>query len=321
MFACFAEYPLEKLYNEFNGDVNETYDYYCSSAKDSNYSYNGIYNICKKLVRNLEIISKDTVRNKSGIDLCSYLNYWVSKEVFQIVPSTDTWKYDTIISMLGQPWNDYNYYLQNPSTKCVYPNETIFVNLKNVEKLNELNNYIHNFKYIKEQIKSPYSEYKKCYCMYVSKYNVSYNDLISICDDDKYRNCSKISTDMEIYDPQILLKELQCNESPLSKPELQTDVDLHLPLSGEETVDSKSAENSSFSIFPIFAPIVGVFTVSLILFKLTPLRFLLHKHLIKNKRIEENINDEANSISLESSFEDIDINMSKSPIHLTYQQL
>ncbi|SBS94847.1 PIR Superfamily Protein [Plasmodium ovale curtisi] len=255
MSVCFVEYPLEKLYNEFNGDVNKDYDFYCSAVGDSNYSYNGIYKICKKLVRNLEIISKDTVQNKNGIDLCSYLNYWVSKEVFKIVPSNETWKYDNIISILKQPWCNYNSHLPNHSTKC-----------------------------------------------------------------DKHRNCSKISSDIEMYDPKTLLKELQCNESQLSKPELQTYVDSHSPLSGEETVDGKSTENNSFNIFPIFASIIGVFIVSFILYKLTPLRFLLHRHLIKNKRIEENINDEVNSISLESSFQDIDINMSKSPIHITYQQ-
>ncbi|SBT83664.1 PIR protein [Plasmodium ovale] len=321
MSVCFAEYPLEKLYNEFNGDVNKDYDFYCSAARDSNYSYNGIYKICKKLVRNLEIISKDTVQNKNGIELCSYLNYWVSKEVFQIVPSNETWEYDNIISILKQPWYNYNSHLQNHSTICVYPNETIFFYTENIKKLNELNNYVHNVKYIKEKMKSSNSKDKKCYCKYVSEYNIPYNDLISICDYDKYRNCSKISTDIEIYDPQTLLKELQCNESQVSKPELQTDVDRHSPLSGEETVDGKSTKNNSFNIFPIFASIIGVFIISFILYKLTPLRFLLHKHLIKNKRIEENINDEVNSISLESSFQDIDINMSKSPIHITYQQL
>ncbi|SBT73521.1 PIR protein [Plasmodium ovale] len=300
MTSCFAKYPLEELYKEFNEDADETHDSYCSNARKDNNSYNGIHKICKKLVKNLEKISNNVVRNKSGIDLCSYLKYWVSNEVFQIVPSDKYWRYSTIISKLIQPWRDHNHHITNPITKCDYSTNSRLSGTQNIGKLNELNNYIHNIKYIRNKIKSTDLKDKKMLL---------------------YRNCNKLFTDMEIYDPQTLLKELQCNESQLSKPELQTDVDRHSPLSGEETVDSKSTENSSFSIFLIFAPIVGVFTVSLILFKLTPRRFLLHKHLIKNKRIEENINDEVNSISIESSFEDIDVNMSKSPIHITYQQL
>ncbi|SBT84933.1 PIR protein [Plasmodium ovale] len=321
MSSCFTKYPLEELYKEFNEDVSETYNSYCSTAHNVDYSYNGIYKICKKLVRNLEIISKGTVQNKYGIDLCSYLNYWVSKEVFQIVPSDETWKYDIIISMLTQPWEDYNSDLPNPSTKCDYPSKTMFVYTKNVKKLNELNNYIHNFKYIKEKIKSADRKDKKCYCEYIYTYNDLYNELISICDSDRYRNCNKLFTDYEIYNPKTLYSEEKCSELQLSETELQQDANHDSFLSSGDSVDSETSGFNSFSIFPIFASTIGIFIVSFTLFKLIPLRFLLHKHLTKNKRIEENINDEVNSISLKSSFEDIDINMSKSPIHITYQQL
>ncbi|SBS89961.1 PIR protein [Plasmodium ovale] len=321
MSSCFTKYPLEELYKEFNEDVSETYNSYCSTARNVDYSYNGIHKICKKLVRNLEKISNNAVRNKSGIDLCSYLNYWVSNEAFQIVPSDKYWKYSTIISTLIQPWNDQNHYLINPITKCDYPANSRFSNTQNIGKLNELNNYIHNIKYIKNKIKSADPNVKKCYCEYISTYNDLYNDLISICDSDRYRNCYKLFANSEIYDPKILYSEEKCSESQLSDLELQQDADQESSRSSEDTVDSKRTGFNSFHIFPICASIIGIFIVSFILYKLTPLRYLLHKRFINRKEIEENMNDEVDTISLESSFADSVINMSKGPIHIAYKQL
>ncbi|SBT57929.1 PIR Superfamily Protein [Plasmodium ovale wallikeri] len=320
MTLLFEEFPLEKLYNEFNVEIDSSKHYsHCDSVSSHKWQYTDIEDFCKKLERNLEKISKNELEHKLIQNPCLYLNHWFSNEVLKI-SSSNIESYDELFSILRLPWSNINHSLNNNNNICVFPIKIRFHNEAKIKELIELNNYLLNCKYIENKINDTITQHKKLYCKYISKYNNTYDNFINICDQDKYSSCSELSADHKKYIPQELYKKLKCNDIKEAEAEAQTDKENTSDDSNSNPLGNSSSEFNSFNIFPIFFSIFGTFLVSFIVYKLTPVGSFLNKRIIKNNKIEEHFNNVMNSISLEDTSEIVDINFDESPINITYQQ-
>ncbi|SBT73807.1 PIR protein [Plasmodium ovale] len=316
MSVPFKKYPLETLYNEFNKDIDDIDSDYCSKFMHEDTEFPGIHAICKKLVRNLKNILSNELQNKLLTDPCWYLNYWISNEVFNIV-SPNYIKYKTFISMLRSPWR--NTYAKSTVQKenCSY-SSNIFSVLKNIDQFNNIFNFVHNFKFVEENLEFIKQENKESYCNYVSSFFQKYDEFISICTADNYDNCNKLLKHPRDYNPRILYEQLKCNELKESKAELSADP--ILDDSDNHPKDGELSENNSFHILPIFFSLFGALLVPLLTYKLTPVGSFLNKRIF-NKRIQENIYGEMNNIDLEDISEGVNINLDNDPFHITYQQV
>ncbi|SBS99004.1 PIR protein [Plasmodium ovale] len=321
MSLLFKEFPLEKLYLEFSADIDShKRSAYCNSMKNYKWQYSDIEYFCKKLERNLEKISKNALEHKLIQDPCLYLNHWFSNEVLKMISFSKNGKYGLLINILRNPWEDITRALSNNENICPYPINIRFHSEAKIKELIELNNYLHNCKYIENKIDHTYTQHKKLYCNYISKYNNTYANFINICDQDKYESCLKLAEDHRYYNPQQFYKKLKCSDIKEPETEPQTDREHTQDESNSNTLDSSSSEFNSFNIFPIFFSIFGTFLVSFIVYKLTSIGSFLNKRIIKRNKIEEHFNEVANSISLGDTSEIVDINFDKSPINITYQK-
>ncbi|SBT53025.1 PIR Superfamily Protein [Plasmodium ovale wallikeri] len=323
MCTLFEKFPLEKLYNEFNADIDTDKKYnHCHSMNSEKWRYPGIEVFCKKLVRNLENISRDKLQYKLLNNPCPYLYYWFNNEVLKMISSSVGGNYTILINRLRNPWQDINASLGNYNGLCNYPTRNKFLYNENIIKFNELRNYLFNFKYIEEQ-KSSTNEHKKCYCEYVSKFDNLYSDFINICSQDSH-NCSKLSDQPSKYNPKEFLQKLNCNEVKESEEQAAGETERNFTdTSGEGSsnlMENNPSGFNSFHIFPVVSSILGVFLVSYILYKLTPLGPFLNKSVIKRNKLEEKFNDDENSFSLENSSDIVDLKYDNMPIHIAYHQ-
>ncbi|SBS99632.1 PIR Superfamily Protein, partial [Plasmodium ovale curtisi] len=254
----FENFPLEKLYDEFNANVVDyTHSGYCDSMKDYKWMYKNIEDFCKKLVRNLENISTDKLQHKLLNNACPYLHYWFNNEVLKMISTSVGGKYTFLINRLRNPWQDINIALGNHDSLYSY-------------------------------------------------------------------NCSKLSDKPSKYNPKEFLQKLNCNEVKESEEQAAGETERNFTyISGEDS--NHSMENNpsgfnSFHIFPVFSSILGVFLVSYILYKLTPLGLFLNKSVIKRNKLEEKFNDDGNSFSLVNSSDIVDLKCDNKPIHIAYNQ-
>ncbi|SBT02345.1 PIR protein [Plasmodium ovale] len=306
MSSIFNEYPLEHLYDEFNDYAEDKYSQYCNFLKEKNSLYPGIYDFCKKLENNLKKIIKNELKNDLLKNPCAYLNYWVNNELHNMFPS-DNVKYMNVISMLRSPWINIYRNFEGNGIKCVYPSLSFITNY-NTEKLYELENYLHNCKFIDEQKVTLSSEYKKYYCKYISNFSRIYNPFISMCHQKTHIDCSKLAAVLSDCNPQNLLEQLNCRELQAPKLEIQRGgdhADIH---TREEVLGIKSPEFNSFNILPSFVSI-------------TPIESSIRKYIIKNKKTKINYNNHMNSTLIENSSDGVDINYENIPIHLSYEQV
>ncbi|SBS92134.1 PIR Superfamily Protein, partial [Plasmodium ovale curtisi] len=233
-----------------------------------------------------------------------YLNYWVNNELHNMFPS-DNVKYMNVISMLRSPWINIYRNFEGNGIKCVYPSLSFITNY-NTEKLYELENYLHNCKFIDEQKVTLSSEYKKYYCKYISNFSRKYNPFISMCHQKTHIDCSKLAAVLSDCNPQNLLEQLNCRELQAPKLEIQRGgdhADIH---TREEVLGIKSPEFNSFNILPSF---------------ITPIESSIRKYIIKNKKTKINYNNHMNSTLIENSSDGVDINYENIPIHLSYEQV
>lgn len=61
--SCIGEFPLEELYKEFNLDVvDDNYNKCCNGINDNYPTYKDIHRLYKKLVRNLNHIANNKIK-------------------------------------------------------------------------------------------------------------------------------------------------------------------------------------------------------------------------------------------------------------------
>ncbi|SBT83157.1 PIR protein [Plasmodium ovale] len=317
MSVPFKKYPLETLYNEFNEESNVTTSELCQSFRDKDLEFRGIHKFCNKLVRNLKNILNNKLDNNLVTDPCSYLNYWMSNEIYAIV-SSDSVKYNTFISMLSFPWINTYTSSSNKVENCSNPSN-IFYSVTDIDQFNNIINYVHNFKFVEKKISSIKPDEKENYCKYIYSFIQQYDEYISICNADKYGNCYKLPKHPSEYNPQNFYNQLKCNE--LNEPNAESQGDPPLGDKDSPSIYIESSESNSFHILPIFSSLFGALLVSLLTYKLTPVGSFLNKRIFNNRKTQENIYNEMNNIDLEDISEGVNINLDNDPFHITYQQV
>lgn len=236
----------------------------------------GIHKFCNKLVRNLKNILNKELDNNLVTDPCSYLNYWISNEVFNIV-SHNSFNYLTLISMLLSPWTNTYARTSVQNMDCSYFSN-IFHVLKNIDEFNNIFNFVHNFKFVEEKISSIKPDEKESYCKYVYSFIQQYDEYINICNADNYGNCYKLPRHPSAYNPQSLYDQLKCNE--LKEPKEESQGGPSLGDKDNPSIDIESSESNSFHILPIFSSLFGALLVSLLTYKVNNYAFLEYEIML-----------------------------------------
>lgn len=191
----------------------------------------------------------------------------MSNEVFKTVNFSNNNNYNTVIAMPAAPWHSINRDLSSLTKICNYPTGSRYIYNAEIKQFNELNNCLHNYKFIEEKIKSRMQEDKECDCKYVSNFIHHYEKLINIFYTNSNRYCSRLYAYPEQYKPKEFYLKIQCNKLILHEANPQRDVqDTHYS-SDNYPEDSEPSEFNSLRIIPIFFQFLEYFSFLLFYIK------------------------------------------------------
>ncbi|KAI4839228.1 hypothetical protein MKS88_001772 [Plasmodium brasilianum] len=202
------------IYNSFSNEVIGTnYDKYCNIFNNSHGSDdNEDYNLCKKIARNVDILS-NYLNKIEYTSLCSHYRYWAYHNIKNVLgENTDNEKAKNIIRKLKQAQNSideayYSYY-------CQYNlKDNISQRLKEKLKEKHLHDYFNNYDSIKksETCKSvEQNEYEK-YLNYIINLYENFRSEKDCCNGVWQYDCFDYFKCADEFDPSKLLSALISN--------------------------------------------------------------------------------------------------------------
>ncbi|SBS96942.1 PIR Superfamily Protein [Plasmodium malariae] len=202
------------IYNSFSNEVIGTnYDKYCNIFNNSHGSDdNEDYNLCKKIARNVDILS-NYLNKIEYTSLCSHYRYWAYHNIKKVLgENTDNEKARDIIRKLKQAQNSideayYSYY-------CRYNlKDNISQRLKEKLKEKHLHDYFNNYDSIKkyETCKSVNLEKYEKYLNYINNLHKKYRSEKDCCDGSWQYECLDYFRCADEFDPSKLLSALKSN--------------------------------------------------------------------------------------------------------------
>ncbi|KMZ95685.1 hypothetical protein PVMG_05829 [Plasmodium vivax Mauritania I] len=214
-----------KKYEDFNSEENiDIYCNFCTEILPLERDYPGINELCKKLARNLIDITKETAENNDDIkNNCEYLTHWIYDEMRKLYssPSQSIGNIPFVHKLLDVGYR-INETLKNKHCRFKYYRDYSFEELKEMKKLHD---FFKIYKDIDNKISTIGSENSN-YCEYISHIYGLYRKYIKNCCEYYYKenhyndNCSDYFNCDKTYDPNNLLKKLNCS-SKLSDEESQ----------------------------------------------------------------------------------------------------
>ncbi|SBT72735.1 Plasmodium vivax Vir protein, putative [Plasmodium ovale] len=309
-----TEMPSCKMYKILstkNGN-SDKFSEECDNIQ-GNLGYSGISDICKKLAVNLVYFCSNDDQNYPLDYNCDFINYWLFGEIFSNSSLTDDTMHTGTLSRFYTTWNNI---LSSSSCKgkCE-PNKILFNRVipQDLKFKKDMYDYIYNFDNF-YKIDTASEQIDNKYCRYLEYMHTKYVHFKDSCQSSSNK-CLHDAGEFEKYNPEKLCEKFQCkNESLCAKyfDEASTRGDpreAKLLENAEQLddIDSESAMSEpnleTSSILTTVAPsLLGLFMTSFLIFKFKPIRSRLNNLIIKNKNIEEYMDEEANDEVLNNYF-------------------
>ncbi|SBT43911.1 PIR Superfamily Protein [Plasmodium ovale wallikeri] len=325
--------PSCKIYDEFSrkSDYDSLSDE-CTQLKDRLGNYEGIENLCSDLERNLNNIC--TKVNNDGFlrYRVEYLHYWLLDKAIKKIGIRDAGTYNGIISRFYYTWDS----LTKTSTyreKCI-PLLNIFYLLafEDFDSTRDIYNYYYNYKYFEMNKFASINERTES-CKHLSSMLPHFSKLKNLCSENSNLCSSIFTSSIDVYDPEILRKQLECNTYELKNIDqvegsVRGEKQGILPPTYKQLEDEQSDELGTSVLYPKKSTIAisvgfslfGV-VIGFILFKLTPIGAWFHNRIIKKGKITEHFDEDENNELLNDYFITGEIKSEGKGYNISYKSL
>ncbi|SBT51969.1 PIR Superfamily Protein [Plasmodium ovale wallikeri] len=323
--------PSCKLYEEFGkkNDDKGNFVSECKNLQSKLSSEQAIFDLCQKLAGNI----RDFCDNHNGGNFLKdnfvYLHYWLLDQLIKTFKISDSGTYSGKRNQFFQEWK--NIIQKLPYKQKCEPMKRDFSShfISDFKNIKDMYDYYYNYKNFPS--KNSFTEIEcNTYCTYLSSIIKKFPSFKSLCSKTS-RNCiPEFKDSIDNYDPNQLLEKLGCNsdnlctknfekEQPVKEERARGD-DPHVL--ADDTSDgpvetSQPSETSPIAItFGLL--LSGIFTISFVLFKLTPMGALLKNQLFKKEKMTEYLDYEASNEMLNDELIMDNIKLQEKGYNITY---
>ncbi|KMZ91103.1 hypothetical protein PVMG_04875 [Plasmodium vivax Mauritania I] len=206
--------PSAKLYEYFTQkNVNtDSYNETCVKLKPKFYGLDDIYDICRKLLFNVETSFNEEEDEKFQNYRCTYLHYWLNDKVINTFNLNDNGVYLGILLNLYRTWNSV--VTTSAKFRCMPDMKTYISRNINVFKFKkEMYDYLYNYEEFNRN-----TNYSTKNCNEICKYLTDIITKFEYFKTECFRNnnkCLKIDNFFELFNPQKLIDKFKCNAEKL----------------------------------------------------------------------------------------------------------
>ncbi|SBS92555.1 PIR protein [Plasmodium ovale] len=308
-----SEIPSCKIYEQFssrNGDAGN-FSTECQDLQRK-FSYPGISGLCNKLSGNLINLCAADSNSSPLYYNCEFLHHWLFNEIFNNSNLSDVRKSTGVKSQFYHTWEDILRKL-SCENKCE-PNWILFKSLP-LEELRfrkDMYEYIYNYKNF-DKITTR-ENICNSLVAYLPSMREKYGNFKGSCPVSNNK-CTHDIKSLEEYNPDNLCGRYGCQREELCAKYFQENpTERHPEVAGSlqdvkgddardgETPASVEESETSAILTTVGPSLLGLFIISFISFKFTPIRSWLNERLLKKRNIDEYLDDESSSEILNNYF-------------------
>ncbi|KMZ83543.1 hypothetical protein PVBG_00623 [Plasmodium vivax Brazil I] len=207
--------PSVKLYEYFTQkNVNtDSYDETCDMLKRRFPGLSDIYDLCRKLLFNVETSFNEEEEEKFQNYRCTYLHYWLNDKVINTFNLYDDGLYLGILLNLYRTWNKFVNTLTSAKFRCKPDMITYISRNINVFKFKEMYDYFYNYEEFNRNTSYNPNECNEI-CEYLTDIIANFESFKTECSRNRNK-CLQINNFFELYDPQNLIDKFKCNAEKL----------------------------------------------------------------------------------------------------------
>ncbi|SBT56611.1 PIR Superfamily Protein [Plasmodium ovale wallikeri] len=309
-----SELPSCKIYELFNkekGDSDE-FNNDCNIIH-GRLLYNGILDLCKRLGGNLLTFFSNDERNNSLNCDCEFLQYWLFNEIFKNSSLTDDSMHTGTLSQFYNTWEKIM--KKSLFKKKCEPNNILFntLSLQDLIFRKDMYDYIYNYDNFDKIVSSGEKICDK-FSIYLPSMREKYETFKSSCAVSN-KKCTHDIKSLEKYNPDNLCGRYSCQREELcSKYFQENSKEIHLQVAGSlqdvkredsregEAVTPEEESETSTIMTTVGPSLLGLFIISFISFKFTPIRSWLNERILKKRNIDEYLDDESSNEMLDNYF-------------------
>ncbi|SBT54441.1 PIR Superfamily Protein [Plasmodium ovale wallikeri] len=301
MTSLLPSCEIDEQFNRKNEDYSLSEE--CKKLEGMITNYEGIYDFCKKLERNLKDLCIKANSDGFLYYRVEYLYYWLMDQAIQTFNITNNGKFSGINSRFHKTWNNIIATLASKDFLCKPLTHNHYIlTIDKFKYMKEIYSYYFNYKYIEM---NKITDENECtvFCEYLSSMRIKFIELKKWCS----FSSNKCLIDMKSFekcDPENLLKKLGCGKKDLcfklsvqySARENSDGINSSsesslsdLTISGP-TTSAKDFETSTTAV-TVTLPLLGILAICLILFKITPLGSWIYNSTMKKIKIIEHLNE------------------------------
>ncbi|SBT71966.1 PIR protein, partial [Plasmodium ovale] len=145
--------PKYQIYDELNENQGRNNCYsHCSRVQKFNDTYEGIYDLCCLLEKNLKNLSA-RIKNENNTERCRYFYFWLNDEIRKKLKTRhpNTTNDTSLLLAFYSVGSKINYELSNSNCTYIYDKN---ITLDYWKKWKDLYDYIRNYSYISNKISS-----------------------------------------------------------------------------------------------------------------------------------------------------------------------
>ncbi|SBT56631.1 PIR Superfamily Protein [Plasmodium ovale wallikeri] len=323
--------PSCQIYEKFNQKSDDTGNFVseCQNLQNKFRSEHGIFNLCQKLAGNI----RDFCDNHNGENFLNdnfvYLHYWLLDQLIKTLKISINGYYSGKRNQFFGEWKNIIKKLPR-GHKCEPMKREFSLHFINdFKNIKDMYDYYYNYKHFAS--KNIFTQIEcNTYCTYLSTIIDKFQTFKSSCSNSS-RNCiPEFKDSIDNYDPNQLLEKLGCNsdnlctknfekEQPVKEERARGD-DPHVlavDITDGQVESSQPSETSPIAItFGLL--LSGIFTISFVLFKLTPMGTLLKNQLIKKEKMTEYLDFEESNEKLNDELIMDNIKLQEKGYNITY---
>ncbi|SBS95744.1 PIR Superfamily Protein [Plasmodium ovale curtisi] len=322
-----------ELYSKLNNNYHDKREYvsYCSREEYLEKRYSGFLEVCYMFAKNLIQLPQILSHVMNDDERCRYFNFWITDLVRKKWETE--WKGKGSVNYIFQALYGVEHLITVSSQKynCHFDyNSNIDLNLWKERK--DLHDYIENYSYIKEKIKSDmhlckiYSEYFVYIKGLHEKYkgeccNGSSNKCPNQMNLDHFCNNETLNNKLECNETNILTEASAKNEKLVSMDELQEDVISYstTPSHGYQHDSNGNLSNNNadnYTKIGVSLSFLGILSSFFYMYKFTTFGNWIRSKVLK-QNINVNLDQDAQNL-LEHDLNNVHENIYNDGYNLTY---
>ncbi|SBT52355.1 PIR Superfamily Protein [Plasmodium ovale wallikeri] len=291
--------------------------------------------LCQRLVKNIEFIHLAYGINRKYSDekSCNDFIYWIHNNVNNMKDKINESEINNIFSELKIIWNEVNGKLKDNDKEPLRSCDISKLNTLNFDELKKnklMADYCQNFELLHLKLTFGNKPHCKDYYDYFMKTKKAYEDVLKECHKQGIgTKCPKICIRKQNNNPQLILKNLRCDEIPkpveeekhitekqcnTEKGVLQSQLERAL-LDASNPVFNYSDPRAVFLILSTFW---GIFLTLFSLYKITPFGVWIRNKLLRKKLTEDNFDEAVDDESIYDYSGSMNTNMQNLEYNISY---